>query len=49
MGLKKKAIVALRELYQPLAVFVFSRAKFSLDFYVYKMIAVGLRTLDGAI
>jgi hypothetical protein len=29
------------------AVFVFSRAKFSLDFHVYKMSAVGIRTLDG--
>ena len=49
MGLKKKAIAALRELYQPLAVFVFSRAEISLDFHVYEISAVGIRTIDGAI
>jgi hypothetical protein len=47
--LKKKAVAALRELYQPLAVFVFSRAEISLDFHVYEISAVGIRAIDGAI
>ena len=34
---------------ESLAVFVFSLAKFSLVFHVYKMSAVGIRTLDGTI